>query len=275
MAQPRSPSLPDTLERTRYFSRQTVLPTDLNQDREYLIHKARRHNRVLHGWGIWTGLKVEKVPNKADPKFGTFDTNVGGVPMTVHPDEGTWVAIAPGYALTPVGDEVYLAKWLFVNTAYETTGGELVTAPARCHDRAPRPRKRSGATMILVVTALEDETRPVRAAGHRCGDHPDQFEFSRLEDTLSFQLLPSEGNTPLPKPYQDAGKEDTNDAAELARRAVRVVTGTVRRSFVGLVSVTFDAEGKVTSTAETEAIRDVFERTVPDAERKPPESRFV
>ena len=47
------------LERTRFFSRQLVAPEDLTQDQLYFREKSRRHNRMLHGWGIVCGACVK------------------------------------------------------------------------------------------------------------------------------------------------------------------------------------------------------------------------
>ena len=46
------------LERTRFFARQLVTPDDLTQDQIYFREKHRRHNRMLHGWGIVCGACV-------------------------------------------------------------------------------------------------------------------------------------------------------------------------------------------------------------------------
>ncbi len=202
MNQRRSPIGSDSQERTRYFPRQVVTPPDLAQDREYLLHRHRRHNRLLHGWGIVLGLEVTAVPPKPaklpttattaetkandllDSAYRAFVKECG------NPDEvgaGAWIGVKAGYAVTPRGDEVYLPGGILVNAAVEMNGS-LVVQPAGCRtDLAPHALSREGA-YYLIVEATESEARPVRAAGARCGDHPDQFEFSRLRDGIQFRL---------------------------------------------------------------------------------------
>jgi hypothetical protein len=287
MAQPRTPRSPDNLERTRFFARQTLLPDDLGQDPEYLIHKARRHNRVLHGWGIWSGLSVLRVLPSVPKPPGTatadekkpyekYEANqkaikqLGGqippdVPLTNS--NGTWLYVAPGFGLTPLGDEVYLPGGAFVDTAREIDGG-LVTAPASCRALAAAKPSRTG-SMVLVVEATEDQIQPVRASCDRCGDSPEQFEFSRLVDTLRFRLLTTDEVKLCVNPYQpQAG--DTTDPD------VRRVKGCVCRVYVELALIAFEDGGTLKSVAykstngTTTVYRDWFALTAPATPSVPP-----
>ena len=70
-------------ERPRYFFGMLISEHDLNQEQAYFLAKSRRHNRMLHGWGIVAGLEVSA--------FGS---------------EGRHVSVAPGYALDPCGNEI-------------------------------------------------------------------------------------------------------------------------------------------------------------------------
>ncbi len=47
------------LERVRYFPRQMITPADLTQAQDYMRAKLRRHNRMLHGWGVVCGCEVQ------------------------------------------------------------------------------------------------------------------------------------------------------------------------------------------------------------------------
>src|SRR5437764_13120275 len=78
-------------ERVRYFARQLITADDLTQEQEYFRAKMRRHNRLLHGWGVVCGCKV--VP-------GTGDYTV---------------VIQTGYALSPQGDEITIDKSLTID----------------------------------------------------------------------------------------------------------------------------------------------------------------
>ena len=56
----RSTSLePANLERNRFYAGQLITAEDLAQEQLYVREKLRRHNRLLHGWGIVSGLEVE------------------------------------------------------------------------------------------------------------------------------------------------------------------------------------------------------------------------
>jgi hypothetical protein len=48
-----------TLEFVRYFPRQLLTADDMRAADEYFREKMRRHNRMLHGWGVVCGCKVE------------------------------------------------------------------------------------------------------------------------------------------------------------------------------------------------------------------------
>ena len=48
----------DGLERTRYYAGQLVGPDDLTEDQRYFRERLRRHNRLLHGWGVVCGARV-------------------------------------------------------------------------------------------------------------------------------------------------------------------------------------------------------------------------
>ena len=71
-----------TIERTRYFTGQLLGEADLAQEQLYFREKLRRHNRMLHGWGIVSGLDV-----RAGPADGEL-------------------TVEPGYALDRYGDEI-------------------------------------------------------------------------------------------------------------------------------------------------------------------------
>jgi hypothetical protein len=63
---------------------------DFIREQEYFRQRLRRHNRVLHGWGIVCGLEIDVV---ADVAAGVATTTV-----------------SPGYALSRGGDEIIVAE---------------------------------------------------------------------------------------------------------------------------------------------------------------------
>jgi hypothetical protein len=77
-----------TLTRPRYFFGKLIGVDDLNQEQEYLRTKHRRHNRLLHGVGIVSGLGVS---------LGTED----GEPVIV---------VSPGLAIGPTGEELLVCE---------------------------------------------------------------------------------------------------------------------------------------------------------------------
>ena len=167
------------LERTRFYPRQIVTPDDLTQDQIYFRDKHRRHNRLLHGWGLVCGLVVERcaAPNPED----------GEDPCRVR--------VASGYALDPYGDEVVVPQAGVIDLCKEDVTGALACLP---HDDVwcrPVEAPHTG-TLYLAVRTLERAVKPVRApTGCSCSDTA--CEHSRYRDDHEFRLL-----TELPEHYQ-------------------------------------------------------------------------
>src|SRR5258706_5544857 len=95
------------LERPRYFPRQLITPAELTLEQTYFRDKLRRHNRLLHGWGVVCGAEVCAVRN---------------------PDGNSWepwkVRVRPGYILGPIGDEITIARERIVDLRVTSaTGG--------------------------------------------------------------------------------------------------------------------------------------------------------
>jgi hypothetical protein len=74
-----------TLTRNRYFFGKLMSVADSEQEQSYLRTKHRRHNRLLHGVGIVSGLEV------------TLETGQAG---------GDRVIVSPGVAIAPDGEEL-------------------------------------------------------------------------------------------------------------------------------------------------------------------------
>ena len=75
-----------TLSRSRFFSGKQLTADDLDLEQAYHRTKHRRHNRLLHGVGIVSGLSV-------------------GVEPSPTGDEAV-VAVSPGVAIAPEGEEL-------------------------------------------------------------------------------------------------------------------------------------------------------------------------
>jgi hypothetical protein len=84
------PESPQESQRPRWFSRQLVGPEDLSQWNTWALARKRRHNRLLHGWGLVFGADVTPAKTPQDAL----------VPGTVD--------VSSGFALSPQGDEIAL-----------------------------------------------------------------------------------------------------------------------------------------------------------------------
>jgi hypothetical protein len=102
-------------ERPRYFIGQVIGVDDLEQEQLYLREKARRHNRLLHGWGIVRGLEVQ-----------------AGKPGTGE------VKISPGYALDRRGEEIVVHTGVTVDLSAHAAGQTLYVA-VRHDERLEHP----------------------------------------------------------------------------------------------------------------------------------------
>jgi hypothetical protein len=77
---------PPGIERPRYFHGQFLTAQDFADEQDYFLEKLRRHNRLLHGWGVVCGLRVAPTAKSCA------------------------VVVSPGYALDPCGDEVLVEE---------------------------------------------------------------------------------------------------------------------------------------------------------------------
>ncbi|HEY4368786.1 MAG TPA: hypothetical protein VGN07_16245 [Steroidobacteraceae bacterium] len=104
----------EPLERSRFFTGQLLSAEDLQREQDYFLGRLRRHNRLMHGWGIVSGLH----------------TSVAG---------GATVVVEPGLAIDCAGNEIVLAtpqqlsitgseSRLYVTICYaEVLTGEVTT----------------------------------------------------------------------------------------------------------------------------------------------------
>jgi hypothetical protein len=160
-----------SLERTRFFPRQLVGPDDLTQDQVYFREKQRRHNRLLHGWGIVCGAGVKSI-------------------------EGSVVEVSSGYVLGPFGDDIVIPEPVRFDVGTESAVGAL-----DCGDVDPwcadRPQLREDQTGYLAVRYAERATRPVTVTACGCGCDESACEYSRTRDAFELAVL-----TELPPTYR-------------------------------------------------------------------------
>jgi hypothetical protein len=75
-----------TLTRPRYLTGKLMTAADFEEEQEYVRTKHRRHNRLLHGVGVVSGLDV------------TMGSD----------DGGQLIVVSPGLAIGPTGEELLL-----------------------------------------------------------------------------------------------------------------------------------------------------------------------
>src|SRR6476659_9760652 len=174
------------LERTRFFPRMLVGPAELTQDQTWVRDKLRRHNRLLHGWGVVCGCDVSQARDDA----GAL------VPWTV--------LVEPGYVLGPYGDEIVVdcpATFDLRSFGYE---GGACPPPADPWCSEIRVERRPDQILYLAIRYDECLTRPVRTlAGCGCGCDDAECEYSRIRESFVLTALDA-----LPPPYAGSGGID-------------------------------------------------------------------
>jgi hypothetical protein len=130
------------IERPRYFPRQLVTADDLMLEQEYFRNKLRRHNRLLHGWGVVYGAKVCPIAKKS--------TGSG----TETQMELWKVKVERGYLLGPYGDEIFIDCERIVDLrtfgVSAITGEPFVESPGPSCSEVLAQRERQGKLFVAV-----------------------------------------------------------------------------------------------------------------------------
>jgi hypothetical protein len=150
-----------TAERVRYFPRQLLTADDMRTEQDYFREKLRRHNRLLHGWGVICGLEVV-----VDP---------GGAPMGV--------SICPGYALGPWGDEIAVEEAMPLDLTYCAQPRTADCTPAGAAAQPPGKPP----TLLVQIRYVECKSRPMRTLPGGCGCDETACEYSRLRDGFALR----------------------------------------------------------------------------------------
>ena len=162
------------LERPRYFARQLITQAELTLEQNYFRDKARRHNRLLHGWGVVCGARVCAV--------STVD---GG-------EAEPWkVRIKPGYILGPYGDEIVIDSEREVDLRSSGVISVCGDPPGSqvdpwCSEVLVKP---SSGPLHVAVKYKEVLSRPVRVQPQGCGCNDNQCEYSRWCDGYEIGIL--------------------------------------------------------------------------------------
>jgi hypothetical protein len=185
------------LERVRFFPRQLITPDDLTQDQEYFRSKMRRHNRLLHGWGVVCGA---------------------GVTTGEGPSE---LAVQTGYILGPWGDEIVIEAPVTIDVCKEGLDGNAATCAGGsdpwCGD--VRINRTSGQPLYVAVKYAQCQSRPILAFPGACGCNEAECEYSRVRDGFAIKMLsklPSMYD-PMPETDLEAATSCTEDMQDCGR----------------------------------------------------------
>ena len=210
------------LELPRYFPRQLLTPVELTLEQQYFRDRLRRHNRLLHGWGVVCGAAVCAIPGEPDPKTGQ-----------TRPQP--WkVRVQPGYVLGPYGDEILLDPEQVVDlrTAGVTADGCGDPVDPWCSDVFV---KRDPGPLYVAVRYAEVQTRPVRVQPVGCGCDDTQCELSRLRDSFEIGIL-----TACPQSHQKPPNLD-----DLFKGGIPGCPPCPAEPWVVLAKVDLDADGNI------------------------------
>src|ERR1700754_347194 len=220
------------LERPRYFARQLLTPAEMTLEQTYFRDKLRRHNRLLHGWGVVCGAIVCIVP-RAD----------GSGP------EPWKVKVTPGYALGPFGDEIVIDKPRVVDLRSPAT--TCATGESPVDEIDPWCIQvwinRKEGSLYVAVKYKEVICRPVRVQPNGCGCDDSQCEYSRIRDGYEFGVLDECPDAdPVPPKIEDLIKGPNPHCLECGDNPWLV-----------LAEVEFDADGSITSINNCECRRKI------------------
>jgi len=177
------------LERVRYFPRQLMTAEDMRTEQSYFVERMRRHNRLLHGWGIICGLQV--LPDATA-------------------DQPWRVKVCPGSACAASGDEIHVPRPVWFDLASPPDPTDADCLPCPCPPGPPIGSSAKGpSTHYLAVRYLCRPAHPVRTGHSNCGCG-DGCETSRLRDDFELGLL-----TALEGPY---APERTKEESEWLKK---------------------------------------------------------
>ena len=167
-------------ELPRYYPRQLITPDDLTLEQNYFRDRMRRHNRLLHGWGVVCGGLV--CPATTTNSDGTVSFNA-------------WqVQVQKGYVLGPYGDEIILdcVRTVDLRTAGVSgvTGEPCIDAPDPWCSQVFTPPSTTN-TLFIAVKYKQCMMRPVRVQPIGCGCDDSSCEYSRLHDGYEIGVLTS------------------------------------------------------------------------------------
>ncbi len=191
--------------RPTFFDGQAIAADDLNAVVAYARNQEAILARLLGGWGVLGGLRVDAAAGSARNLLGTG--NIAQLSRNPQIVAGTRATVSPGVAIDSAGNKLVLCAPVTLDIAaltLETPQARLVTAT--CAELLG-PECRNPATTItaseffLVAELSERATRPVgRIASSGSCDPITGCEPSRTVEDVKLSLIAS-----LPDSYQFTG----------------------------------------------------------------------
>jgi hypothetical protein len=144
-------------QRPRYYARQVVTADDLNLEQQYFREKLRRHNRLLHGFGVVCGVDVIA---GTDPYM---------------------VTVKCGALISPEGDDITIPRDVGFDVRRQCTAPPETqdASDPWCKDPTPPPPK---GALHIAVRYLQKKDRLVRVPAGGCSCDVDGCEFTRWTD---------------------------------------------------------------------------------------------
>jgi IPT/TIG domain len=225
-------------ELPRYYPRQLITPDDLTLEQNYFRDRMRRHNRLLHGWGVVCGALVCPVPSPPGSDWtGPF------VPWQVQ--------VQKGYMLGPYGDEIILdcSRTVDLRTAGVSgvTGEPCVDMVDPWCSQVFTPPEKS--TLFIAVKYKQCMTRPVRVQPAGCGCSDASCEYSRWHDGYEIGVLQdcppcNDSTSKLTAGYNAQGVPDFES---LTQGGIPDCPDCHCGPWVGLAAVKVSADGSIES----------------------------
>ena len=218
------------VELPRYYPRQLITPDDLTLEQNYFRDRMRRHNRLLHGWGVVCGALVCPVPVVNDDGITSY---------------APWqVQVQPGYILGPYGDEIVVdcKRTIDVRTqgVSGVSGEPCLDLPDPWCTQVFIAPPIDQTTYYIAVKYVQSMTRPVRVQPVGCGCSDSSCEYSRWHDGYQIGVLDqcpdcniTDANTPGPA-FINLVKGDTPPCPPCDCGP-----------WVGLAAVTVDPDGTI------------------------------
>jgi hypothetical protein len=230
-------------ERPRYYARQLITDEIMRLEQRYFIDRMRRHNRLMHGWGVVCGAQV--CPNPVS-KTGAS----GNRPWEV--------VVHPGYILGPYGDEIIIdcERTIDLRTSGVSgvTGEPCVDVVDPWCSEIIAPRDPS-APLFIAVRYKECQTRPVRVQPVGCGCDDAQCENSRLRDGYEIAILPYCPEPHVANPIELKLPNPLQDLRVRLEGPLTVCPPCPAEPWVGLARVAVDEDGVITEIDNCECRR--------------------